>query len=603
MRISERIEATIRHWADIWSAPLRGWMGSWLAWGLELILDVIAKKAAPSLRPIIDKLEAETDIPPELKPLLDDMKEPSGEWSAFLAQSAGGALIGGALNRVIDYILRPVTLGLSKAPLFDIPEPTFLMALWLRRKVTDEQLKSLCNWLGVSDEHVEQFKELTKFIPSAEQQVNWLAKEVFEEDMIKFYGLDEEMPKYEDTLFSMVGVTPEQMANFWRAHWIHPALGTVYNLLHRGLITPEQVYRWYRVVEIPPVWRDMLTKASWDLPNRIELRMMARYGLVNKAFLVDQLEKVGLAEEYRSIAADMMLAMGIRTDIATRYGKGWLDTEGVKSELAASGLDSEVADRMYQWIVTNTGGDRIAKERELTKADIYRAVKKAVLTRTEGAELLQGLGYDEKETKLLLDLNAPEEQEVKAVTERQLTKTDILKAFKVGEIDESETLSRLVGIRYTPVDAQLIINITRATTKEIPELKQRELTKVDIIAGVKAGVIDIGDAYIMLQDIGYSAADSQFILVTKIEAEVGSPDTYGEFRRLVERYKAAQGRESREIPLELIQAERDVKATEAALADGKARGVKQERLLQLAEAVETARIAYHQLLQRFRETS
>ena len=165
------------------------------------------------------------------------------------------------------------------------------------------------------------------------------------------------------------------------------------------------MYEWYRLVEIPPHWRDKLTSIAWDLPNRIELRMMARYGLVDKAFLVEQLKMVGLREDFRDVAADMMLAMGIRTDLSTRFSKGWLDADGVKAELAASGLSEDVASRMFQWIVKNTGGDRVEAERNLTKSEIYKAIKKGKLVPLQGVELIRDMGYSDDEARLLVEIN------------------------------------------------------------------------------------------------------------------------------------------------------------------------------------------------------
>ncbi|KKL17952.1 hypothetical protein LCGC14_2480340, partial [marine sediment metagenome] len=80
-------------------------------------------------------------------------------------------------------------------------------------------------------------------------------------------------------------------------------------------------------------------------------------------------------------------------------------------------------------------------------------------------------------------------------------------------------------------------------------------------------------------------------------AVAGSPDTYGEFERLIMAYRASQGLSSKDVSQDIIQAERDVKAAEVALVVGKATKLSSSRIAELTSAVEVARIRYHQLNQ------
>ncbi len=449
MSISSRIHDTVEDWRKEWGDTLKSWMVAVIGFGFEAFMDIIGKAAAPKLTPLINRLEATGEIPPELQPILDEIKNPTGEVGAMLAQSAGGAAIGGAVSRILDSILLPVAYAMNFATKAVLLGKDEMVALWRRGKVDDKMLSNNLAYLGYGDSTTEFLKELsstrldpmswitafrrkykdfaqiendlkdtgwskeriealkffTLYYPSPAELIHWQAKEVFEPDMVSKYGLSAEADRIEREAFYKAGMSDEQIDNHWKAHWVHPAFREMTDMLHRGEIGDADLYDWYRLVEIPPHWRDKLTAISWDLPNRIELRMMARYGLVDKAFLVEQLKMVGLREDYRSIAADMMLAMGIRTDLSTRYSKGWITPDIVKQELKDSGLDPQVADRMYQWIVKNTGTERVATERDLTLTDIYKAVKKGLLGYTQALELIGDMGYDEFEARLKLEVN------------------------------------------------------------------------------------------------------------------------------------------------------------------------------------------------------
>lgn len=639
MSISSRITETVEGWAVSWGDRLKGWIASGIGWGIEIIMDVIANKAAPALKPMIEKMEATGEVPPEIQPLLDEIKNPTGELGALLAQSAGSAVVGGSLGRMIDAIMLPFAYGVNKitrnvilneqqftalrrrhlinpdeldhwqsllglnkqhaAWLYDLSEarldPQTVAKLWVRDKDSYEQYWDDLQDQGVTQDRITVLKELAHAIPTVQEVVHFMAKEAFEEDAVTKYGLDAEFERIDLKWFEQAGIRPEIAKLYWRSHWVHPAWGEMTELLHRGEVTKEDIYEWYRLVEIPPHWRDKLTSISWDLPNRIELRMMARYGLVDKAFLVEQLKLVGLREDFRDITADMMLAMGIRTDLSTRYSKGWLDAEGVRSELAVSGLSPEVADRMYQWIVKNVSGERVAKERDLTLTDIYKGIKKGTVTRQQGADLIKDMGYDDWEVEVKLSNNVPIEETVTEVKERELTKADVLRLLKAKKIDEPEALTRLMNNRYSEGDSQLLISLVEQTTEVIVDEKQRELTKIDIIKAVKAGVVTQEEGYMMMLDVGYTPKDAEIIFQTRIEAVAGSPDTFNEFKKMTQVYRASQGKTSVIIPDELIMAEREVKIVEAALRQGKATGAKPKRLAELERAVEDAKIAYHQL--------
>jgi hypothetical protein len=324
--------------------------------------------------------------------------------------------------------------------------------------------------------------------------------------------------------------------------------------------------------------------------------MMARYGLVDKSFLLEILKKVGLHEDYRDIAADMMLVMGIQSDLSTRYGKGWITSEQVKSELAAAGLDPKIAERVYQWIVKQSATERVITEKNLTKAEIVKGVKKGTITRADGEKLVVEMGYDAKEAKFIMDINIPAEDTVTEVKQRELTKSDILNAYKLGQIDEAETVSGLMSIRYSEDDATFILNLTIATLEKIEEVKERNITKADIIKGVKNGVISQEEGYLMLINIGYSDEDSIFILTVSATVTAGSPDTYNEFLALTQSYRASLGQTTKEVTPDIIQAERDVKVAQAALKVAKDMKAKAKRVQELELAVEQAKQRYHQLV-------
>ena len=132
------------------------------------------------------------------------------------------------------------------------------------------------------------------------------------------------------------------------------------------------------------------------------------------------------------------------------------------------------------------------------------------------------MNYSSDEAKYLLDINIPADETTAAVKKKALTKADILKAYKLGQIDDAEAMSRLISIGYSTDDAIFLIDLTIATAIAITEPTQKNLTKADIVKGVKSGIITAEEGYMMLIDISYTSDEANFILAISPTTTGGS---------------------------------------------------------------------------------
>jgi hypothetical protein len=100
-----------------------------------------------------------------------------------------------------------------------------------------------------------------------------------------------------------------------------------------------------------------------------------------------------------------MLVMGIRSDLATRYRNGWITAEQVKEEIEAKGLSTEIADKLYKWIVKNVQPERVEEHRKLTRAIIIKGLKKGLLTKRQAIDLLmRQQNYAREEAEFIVDV-------------------------------------------------------------------------------------------------------------------------------------------------------------------------------------------------------
>lgn len=455
-------------------------------------------------------------------------------------------------------------------------DPISVITAWRRDPSKYEHYLDDLRVQGWSDDRIEALKFFTEFVPNAADQVNWLAREVYEPDMISKYGLDDELPVYENTDFSKIGVTPEQMTNYWRAHWQHATFIQLVEMLHRGLINEDDVYEWYRLVEIPPYWRDKLTEIAYTWPTRVDIRRFYEQRTISE----DRLRQLyrGLGYHGQDLE-DYITWTKVYEDLPSllsRWSKGWLSLEEVRQQLRDMGLPEERVETIIQEKVYADAAERTTSERDVTRSDIFKGVKDERITRDEGIELLMDLGYDRDEADYILAVNVPEDETASAVQNRQLTKSDVLNGLRTEVLTEDEAREKLLELRYRPVDVQLLLDIFYASITAPDTEIGRQESKADIVKAVKSGLITPEEGYLRLQDIGFTPEASDFILQVQAETSPFSPVSFNEFKDLTAKWRKSTGREVSEMPAdlkekadELVAANNQVDLIEQRIADEK----------------------------------
>ncbi|GAI69357.1 unnamed protein product, partial [marine sediment metagenome] len=181
--------------------------------------------------------------------------------------------------------------------------------------------------------------------------------------------------------------------------------------------------------------------------------------------------------------------------------------------------------------------------------------------------------------------NIPPDEEDVVVRQRELTKADILKGLKTEVITRDEARDRLRELRYSPADAEFLLKIFDAQVKPPIEPAGREASKADIILAVKKGLITPEDAYLMLQDIDFTPEASMFILEVKAEVSPFSPINFAEFKDRAQKYRRAAGMVGVEMPEEIkkvaevvVTLTGEVKALELSITEEK-RGLVAEEII------------------------
>ncbi len=574
MTAGERFKNWIEALSVSWGDRLRSWWASLINKGLTTMLEGAEPQTKELMRESLTKMLESPGMTPELRTALEASLE-KGDWVATLFGYIGMVLgsvigifaMGGPPGRVQEYAVDRVAQSMRL-------DPMAIITAWRRDPEKYAGLFEDLKDQGWDDVRIEALKFYTLFYPPPADLIMMQAREVFEPQMIAKYGLDDELENIRREPFHKAGMTEEQITNYWRAHWEHASWMQIVEMLHRGLITEEDVYDWFRLVEIPPFWRGLLIQAAYTWPTRVDVRRWWDMRTIDEPRLRELYSGMGYRGKNLDDYVLWTKVYVAFPDLMARWSKGWITLDTVRAELIALGMPAARLEEFIQMKVKAEQPERISGERDVSKTDIIKGVKQGVITRDEGAEILVDMGYDEDEAVYILEINIPRDQEDVVVTQRQLTKADILKGLKTKVVSREDAKSQLMTLRYSSIDAEFLLKIFDAQVKLPEEPRQREASKADIVLAVTKGLIAPEEAYLMLLDLDFTPEASQFILWVKAEVSPFSPVNYAEFKDRAHKYRVATGMEAKPMPEEVKKAadlvvalSGEVEALERSIAD------------------------------------
>lgn len=405
MTAGERFKGWIDGLAESWKDRLRGWMASWLIKGIKEFLELEEPAAIDNVQDMIAKIQANPDTSPELKAILTRLKGGGAWFMIVMAVVMSVQAIIGLVTTLWQPGMKQASYTEERAARTHRLDPIAVITAWRRDKPTYEKYFDDLRDQGWSDERIEALKFFTQFYPAPADLIRWQAREVFEPEMIARYGLDSEFGAIEKEPFYKAGMTDEQILNYWRAHWEHASWMQVVEMLHRGLVTEAEVYDWFRLVEIPPFWRDLLIQTAYTWPTRVDVRRWWDMRTIDET----ELRRLYSGMGYRGLNLDNYVLWTkvyvAFPDLMARWTKGWITIDVVRRELTDLGMPATRVEEMIQMKIKPEGPERVEEGRALTKTEIYKGVKKELITWGEGIELLQDLGYDYDEADYILAVN------------------------------------------------------------------------------------------------------------------------------------------------------------------------------------------------------
>jgi len=487
----ERIKEWLEVLAGGWKDRLRGWMASWLMRGMEDLMESMEPEAIDEVSDILGSITEHPATPKQLKDLISKLT--AGKHPLPLLILIPIAVL--MFIPTITSIVQPLgnLLRYTQENIFHSHrlDPSTITNLWRRDKPAYDKLWDDLKDLGWSDERIDAAKELAKILPPLPDMVRFADFSAFDPEVIEQWRQFYDAPSWITEPMALLGVTneaPRDWANkYWFSHWIQPGryeLGEIYRrgLLGKPLLGTEEiggpggegeaermVKLAYRTMGYSSFWQDNLLQLVREVPTRVDVRRWWDMRTIDEEELRSIYQRRGY---FGKDLNNYVLWTKVYTawpDLIARYSKGWITLDDVRKELTGLGMPSARVEEMIQTKVKAQEPGRVEEGKSLTKTEIYKGVKKGVITWDMGVELLMDLGYDEDEADYILTIN------VEALTGSPESYADfkaITAKFKRATGKEAATM---------PEELKKAAEDVIRLTKEIADLKRAIKDEEDLL--------------------------------------------------------------------------------------------------------------------------
>ena len=333
--------------------------------------------------------------------------------------------------------------------------------LYLRGLISDDEVTGAYKRLGYQDTDIEKLKELFYYIPTVEDLVTMSVRECFDPDIVAHYGQDQDFPDSFLEYAKKKGVSEFWAHKYWQAHWNLPSISDGFEMLHRGIISLDEMKKLLRTQDVMPYWRDKLIQIAYTPYYRVDIRRMYADGVLTEDDVLDAYQEIGYdldkakkltewtVKEYGKEVSDVT-----KSEILTAYYDYLIDEDTAKSYLKEIGLSDERADLEIEIINYRRHSHEQKEELKL----IEEKYKAGLIDDTGVQDELGKLDLPSKQTEYLLT----KWTRLKYHKTKQLTISQIHELFKKGIINDNELSNELANLGYSKKYRDWLIQLYRS---------------------------------------------------------------------------------------------------------------------------------------------
>ncbi len=486
------LQYTLSHWIyavlSVMGEGLATFAGSFFV----QFLNILEPEMIDFVDPLIDLVLAAPDLSPELRHYFTKLQAGGSQAGAALAGALGTSAAGASLTSIITPLLTVIGQGawtVMPINLFDAGTQAAVMWRGHQDRARYEEALRMQGFAEPSATALEDVIRPRTTIPDWVQYV-WRHPDQegeFRDEMVKRGFLTEDIDRAME-LMHLVPGPGDLITMAVREAW-RDDVAAKYGLDEDYVAAfGENMSKQGYDEE----WSRRWWRAHWQLPSIGQAReMLWRTPMTDDDFS-EYLRFADLPSKWRGWMGEIAYRTLTRVDIRRMHAMGVLSDDDIVKSYADFGYNAENAANMAEFTVRYNAEN----DRDVTKTDLLRGYRLGVLTRSEATTGLVELNYSPSTADYYLSLEEYKYSEELADEEISVVQT----LYQEGQIDKSTATGRLsaVGLTSTRMDRLFEKwDIRRAAKVERP-------TRGELERFVKQGLLTQSEYGSQMSDQGYN---------------------------------------------------------------------------------------------------
>ena len=351
----------------------------------------------------------------------------------------------------------------SSRRLIDVGE---MFRWWLRDFINEDQLDELLRFHKIDSDDRVRLKQAVFFIPPVQDLIRMAVREVFTPDIRERFELDEGFPAEFQEAAKQQGVSEEWAKNYWAAHWVLPSVSQGFAMLHRKVISAEELDLLLRAQDVMPFWRDKITQVAFNPLTRVDLRRMHKLELLDSEQLQLRYEDLGFDADNAAMMVQFTEAFNAEdpTDVAleleglTRGTILGMFDDGVltEAETDTALIDLGISEAAVGLFIAQRKLERERKTRTGLIENIVRLVGGGHINFDAGLDSLAGLGLTATEIAIATQRILSKRKS----RDRLPTPVQLNKMLAADIIDAEQWDTAMVGLNFSDESIARISKLT-----------------------------------------------------------------------------------------------------------------------------------------------
>lgn len=346
------------------------------------------------------------------------------------------------------------------------------VSLWRRGEMDRATLQSKLHEMGFDAKGTEEAIASTEYLPTPQDLVRFAVRDVYSPTIVESYGLDQDFPVDMLKRAAEVGLSSETAHEYWAAHWDLPSPTQVFEMLHRGLVTEDEVRTYLKTADYMPIWRDKLMAISYDNYTRVDIRRMFSFGVLTEEEVLKAYKELGYNDEkaknltrFTVLEVQHSKEETPTSNAIASYKAGSIDRSTAIKDLTSIGVDSTTAERMVEVADASLRQELIDLEADTIIDSYQRGAIDVNALRVQ----LTGIGVSAR----MMDLTVARELAQWRKRQKSASKTDYDVWWRMGVIGTVKYRKSLGALGYP--DRDITLYLSELEVEEIAQPKPKYL--------------------------------------------------------------------------------------------------------------------------------